>query len=320
MLTRRDFLTTLSAVPLAAALPAFAADAAPPLRFGLITDVHQDIIHDAPARLSAFVEEMTRRKVDFIAQLGDFCIPKEANRGFLEVWERFEGPRYHVLGNHDMDGGFSREQTVKFYGMPDRHYAFKQGGVTFVVLDGNDPGGKLSGYKRFIAREQADWLRDQLAKTDGPIVVLIHQPLDRDGGVENHAEIRRILRGDGGRRPNVLAVFSGHLHQDYLASVDGVNHVQLNSAAYHWMGEKYQHTSFNAAIDKAHPYSRYTCPYRGPLWAVVTIDPATGTVAIEGRKTEWVGGSPWDVGATAASHPPAIVRPEVSSRTIPPGA
>jgi len=317
MPTRRDVLASLSALPLLGTFPAFAAETpAEPLRFGLITDVHQDIIPDASARLGAFVDAMTREKVAFIAQLGDFCIPKDANRGFYEVWERFQGPRYHVLGNHDMDGGFSWEQTVKYYGMPHRYYAFEHGGVTFLVLDGNDPGGASKGYKRFIGTEQADWLKKELTAATKPIVILIHQPLDNAGGVDNFAEIQQLLKRTKDAQPNILAVFSGHLHQDYCRPVEGVNHVQLNSASYYWMGEKYKHRSYDEAVHLRSPYLQSTCPYEGPLWAVVTIDLAKGALTIEGRKTAWLGGSPWDVGATPMSHDTEIVRPEISSRAI----
>ncbi|AMV19065.1 metallophosphoesterase family protein [Planctomyces sp. SH-PL14] len=317
MLNRREFLTTLSAVPLLTTIPALAQDAAKkPLRFGLITDVHQDIIPDASARLGAFVDAMTRAEVDFIAQLGDFCIPKEANRGFYEVWERFQGPKYHVLGNHDMDGGFTREQTVRYYGMPHRYYAFQQGGVKFIVLDGNDPGGTSQGYKRFVGQEQAEWLRKELSADARPVVILIHQPLDGPSGVDNFAEIGRILKGEGGARPNVLAVFSGHLHQDYHRPIDGVHHIQVNSASYYWMGAKYNHRSYGEAAHEKSPYLQSTCPYEGPLWAVVTLDLAKGALTVEGMKTAWLGGSPWDVGATPQSHDAGIVRPEVSPRSI----
>ncbi|MEA1951108.1 MAG: metallophosphoesterase, partial [Planctomycetota bacterium] len=149
------------------------------VRFGLISDVHQDIMHDAPERVGEFVEAMEEAKVDFICQLGDFCWPHPRNKLFLEQWNAFRGTQHHVLGNHDMDGGFSREQTVAFYGMPARHYSFDCKGVHFICLDGNDPGGKdAKGYPHFIDESQAKWLADDLAKVKYPSVLFSHQPLD----------------------------------------------------------------------------------------------------------------------------------------------
>ena len=83
------------------------------LRFGLCADVHKDIMHDADERLRVFIERMRREKVDFVLQLGDFCRPYDYNRSFMEVWESFPGHRFHVHGNHDIDGGFTREQTME---------------------------------------------------------------------------------------------------------------------------------------------------------------------------------------------------------------
>ena len=118
------------------------------IRFGLCADVHKDVIHDADARLKTFIDRMNREEVDFIVQLGDFCRPYDYNRGFLDIWNQFEGPRYHVLGNHDTDGGFTRKQTLEFWGSKDKYYSFDLDGYHFVVLDGNDKKkqGAASGY------------------------------------------------------------------------------------------------------------------------------------------------------------------------------
>jgi hypothetical protein len=218
-----------------------------------------------------------------------------------------------------MDGGFSREQTVAFYGMPNRYYSFDRKGVHFVVLDGNDPGGKAPGYKRFIAEEQAAWLARDLADTDLPCVVFSHQPLDHPNGVENGAEVREMLesarREDGGQK--VLACFAGHLHKDYALRVAGIHYVQVNSASYYWLPRQFVHESYDQEIHRAHPWIKHTAPYREPLWAVVTLDLAGKVLAIEGRTTEWVGPSPWELGAAEAGLDPETIVPRISDRRIP---
>lgn len=47
---------------------------------------------------------MQEAKVDLILQLGDFCVPAPRNQPFLDASNRLDGPRFHVFGNHDMDG------------------------------------------------------------------------------------------------------------------------------------------------------------------------------------------------------------------------
>ena len=136
IIERRDFLNA-SMVGSAAALYPFQrvlgddAKSSEPLRFGVIADVHKDVMHDADQRLQVFIDTMNKQQVDFVLQLGDFCIPTPKNLGFMKIWNSFLGPRYHVLGNHDTDGNetdhperFQREQTVEYWGMQRRFYSF----------------------------------------------------------------------------------------------------------------------------------------------------------------------------------------------------
>jgi hypothetical protein len=71
------------------------------LRLGMISDIHQDVMHDGLQRLGAFLEAMRAAKPGLIVQLGDFCKPVAANQPFLDLWNSWDGPRCHVIGNHD---------------------------------------------------------------------------------------------------------------------------------------------------------------------------------------------------------------------------
>lgn len=316
---RRVFLQSLLLSP--AVLRSWAADAAPRVRFGLITDVHQDIMHDGADRLGAFAKAMARSRPDFVLQCGDFCVPHERNREFLAVWNSIACPRHHVLGNHDMDGGFKREQTVAFYGMPAKHYAFDAGPLRGLVLDGNEPGGTSKGYARFIAKPQLDWLAAELARDPRPALVFVHQPLDGlSGGVENAAEVRAVLEAAAAKRPGcVAAVFSGHLHRDYHLVLGGIPHVQVNSASYVWLAGRMTRETYAPEIHKAHPYLVNVAAYRDPLWAEVTVDREAGRILVEGRSTEWVGPDPWARGATEQQCARDACRPAISNRDLAPG-
>lgn len=324
--SRRTFLrgTSLGAASYLAASPGWSREEAPgkPLRFGLIADVHKDIMHDADRRLQAFIDFMKGEAVDFIAQLGDFCVPKDANQGFLGLWNQFPGPRYHVLGNHDTDGGYQREQTVAWWKMPARYYSFDQAGTHFVVLDGNDrPADHKAGYPRFIAPDQLEWLRGDLAATQLPTIVFIHQSLERPdkGGVQNGPDVRRILEGANqaaGRR-KVVACFSGHHHRDYVRRINDIVYPQINSASYHWVGGDYQRVRYSKEIDAAYPYIKYTVPYRDPLFALVTIDHARGAMSIEGRKSSFVGPPPWELGKDREAWEANTLTPHVSDWKLP---
>ncbi len=325
ILTRRELVKGMGLfllnMPLE--LPSFVAQQAPrPLRFGVIADVHQDIMHDGVERLRAFIDAMSAADPNFVVQLGDFCVPHDRNREFLETWNRFKGSKYHVIGNHDTDGGFNRDQVVKYYGMPSRYYSYDCKAVHFVVLDGNDRGGVAKGYPRHIGQEQLQWLAKDLRATKKPTVVFVHQPLDSKGGVDNREDVRGVLEKantDAGWI-KVMAVLAGHNHIDYVSSRNGIYYVTVNSSSYQWVGAKHKHRSYSKEIHAKAPSLDRTCPYRDPLWASVSIDTARGILSIEGRTTTWVGKSPTELGVDTSQFwgwDPAYGSPTISNWRVP---
>jgi 3',5'-cyclic-AMP phosphodiesterase len=321
--SRRTFLKRIALAPAAVAAMSriVAAEspsiAAAKLRFGLIADVHHDVMPDGIQRLTAFLKAMEKIKADFVVQLGDFCWPHPRNKPFLDVWNAYRGPRYHVLGNHDMDGGYKRQQTAAVYGMPDTHYTFSSGPVRGIVLDANEPGGKTRGYAHYVGPQQLDWLAQQLNESDRSAIVFVHQPFD-DDGVENAPAVRAVLQRAEKKHPGrVLAVFSGHFHMDYQRIVSGIPYIQINSASYVWLGTpKTARETWPHAIHAKHPSLVSVAAYRDPLWALVTLDLTRGEMTIEGRRTEWVGPDPWQRGASEKSDPRDRVRPAISDRTV----
>lgn len=289
------------------------------VRFGLITDIHPDVLPDGLARVQAFVSAMKQSGVDFIIQLGDFVWPKPSNQGYLDAWNQFPGPRYHVLGNHDMDDGYTREQTVQFIGMPAMHYTFSAGPAHGIVLDGNEPGGKRTGYKRFIGAEQLAWLRAELAGSKKPCLLFVHQPFDaeHDDALENAAEVRAIVEGAEKARPGtVLAVFSGHFHLDYARVINGIRYFEMNSAAYWWLNNKAARREvYSPEVHKAYRHASSVAPYRDPLWAVVTLDLDRHELVIEGKQSEWIGPDPWSRGETT-DRPKENLRPSISNHWV----
>jgi len=325
--TRREFLkrTAAGAAVLAFRPSRAIARGLEPLSFGLCADVHQDVMHDAPERLAAFVSDMNRRRVAFIAQLGDFCIPKKENQGFLDVFHSFDGPHYHVLGNHDTDSenltknGYTQEQTKAFWGMERDYYSFVHGGYRFVVVDGNDrPENAGTSYPRLIGEPQLLWLERELRTTEEPVVLLSHQSPENAEGLENGDAVRAILEraneSAGWRR--VLAWFSGHHHLNDLVRVNGIPYVQVNSMSYFWVGEECRNFSYSEAVHSAHPMMEFTAPYRDPLWTTVTLDPEAGEIRVEGRESAWVGRSPEELGYEAPLARRKGMSPRIDDRKI----
>jgi len=265
------------------------------IKIGIITDLHQDVIHNGTERLKDFLQEMKKIKPDAIVQLGDFAYPGDKNKEVIDLFNNAHANRLHVIGNHDTDAGYKKEQCISYWGMPARYYVREIGGVSFVVLDGNDKGSPShkGGYAAFINEEQTDWLKKQLKEIKGPIVIVSHQPLAGAMAVDNAEEIQVILSTAANK---ILLAINGHTHVDALLEIKNVKYIHINSASYFWVGGTFKHDSYSPEIHQAHPWIASTCPYKEPLFTVMTIDPDAGRITIKGKKSEWVGKSPADLG------------------------
>ncbi|GAB3957328.1 hypothetical protein GCM10028805_49730 [Spirosoma harenae] len=293
---------------------------AQPIKLGLITDLHHDIMHDAPSRLDAFLSHSKTAKVDGIFQLGDFAFPNKKNKPIIDHFNRAHETRIHVIGNHDMDSGHTKQQCIDTWGMPGRYYTRKIKGVWFIVLDGNDTGSPThkGGYPAYINPEQTAWLKSKLQELDGPIIILSHQPLMGALSVDNAADIQDLLANAADK---VVLAINGHSHVDSLLYEKGIPYLTINSASYFWIGDKFAHESYSAAIHQAHPSMSRTCPYKDSLFSIMTIDPTSLTIQISGKQSSWVGKSPTELGFTDEYKPLRVdqeITPAIRARTIKP--
>lgn len=253
--TRRDFLraTGVAAAALCGArATAASAQSGAIARIGLVTDPHfADIAthgsrhyRESLEKMHECVTLMNEKGVDFLVELGDFTNGAEkgdtAHLAAIEaIFGGFEGPRYHVLGNHDLDS-LSKEAfqaIVENTGIaPGRtYYSFDHAGLHVVVLDANfNPDGSPYDTGNFhwadanIPEHELAWLDADLAANALPAVVCCHQLLDMDEGqvaVRNASAVREILERCG----NVLAVFQGHHHAGQHNEVAGIHYYTLKA-------------------------------------------------------------------------------------------
>lgn len=315
MPNRRQILRTLAAgTVLPLPIAATPSSNSQKLRIGLITDIHKDIIHDADTRLKAFVDAMNQEKADAVIQLGDFCIPKPANRPFLESFNGFAGPKYHVIGNHEMDGGFKREDVVAFFGMPQRYYSFDLGSCHFIVLDANDmPEGWKGGYPAHLAADQVAWLAKDLAATELNTFIFSHQSLEHPSCIDNQEDVRKIIAGarNAEGKQKVAACFNGHWHIDHARRIDGIPYIHLNSASYFWMGSKWKTERLTPELAKQFPHVSATAPYAEVLYTVLEIDPATAGFRLRASKSEWMKPGPAELNYSNPAIEADWIRPEI---------
>lgn len=280
------------------------------VRFGVIADVHRHYFPFAAERLEKFIKAAEKAKVDFIISLGDFSYPEEKNKSFATLWNSFNGARFHVLGNHDMDFA-SKEAFLDFVGQAKlgAHYSFERGGFHFIVLDDNfirtDDGfipydtKNYVKYKRdqiaYIDPGQLNWLEKELGKASKPVVVFLHQPLETVG---NGAEVIEIFKHVNAKGKKVIAVFSGHKHMNWCKTEDDIHHVQINSASYFYVGPskpKY-HGRYPEELEKRFPILPSIAPYDDALFAIIDLNGPERKIDIEGRQANFVAPSPYDLG------------------------
>lgn len=224
-------------------------------RFGIIADCHYA---DADARIGRYyresleklaecVELMNAEKVGFLIELGDLkdedAQPVEDKtlsylRAIERVFQKFTGPTYHVLGNHDMDS-ISKQQflsNVENTGIDSTksYYSFDSKGFHFVVLDANYRSdgadydhGNFSWSDANIPQRQLTWLAEDLAGARGPVIVFVHQLLAGAAShrIKNAEEARSVLESSR----KVSVVIQGHEHKGGYSEIKGIHYYTLKA-------------------------------------------------------------------------------------------
>ena len=196
-----------------------------------------------------------------------------------------------------MDGGFTREQTLKYWSVENKYYSFDLNGYHFVVLDGNDKKKNAApGYARYIGPPQSDRIKNDLGKTNLPTLIFSHQGIGPAGGIENNKEIQAIFEkaNDQAGFRKVVACFNGHDHLDAHTINQGIHYVQINSMSNQWLGGDYRRARFSKEIEEKYPWVSYTSPYKDSLYAIVTLQD-DGVIEIEGVQSQWIPPSPFDI-------------------------
>lgn len=296
------------------------------VKFAIISDIHQDIMHDGEERLQSFLHAAKENNVDFIIELGDFCFPENENKPFLSLWNQYEKDKYHVLGNHDMDKS-TKEEYMKFVGMERNYYSFDRGDFHFIILDPNNLYNNNVytpyAYGNFyvdskktdhIDPEQLAWLKNDLAQTSKRCLVFSHQSFENT--CQNREEVRAIFEAANKQAgfKKVVAAFSGHDHTNYIKEINGISYIQINSASNQWVGDKYACPErFSDDINKHRPAVKYTVPYKDALFAIVKVNKKG--LELKGRESSFIPPTPADLKIPETRYPFPLV-PWIKDATI----
>jgi predicted phosphodiesterase len=233
----------------------------PKFEFGLVPDA-QYCDCDAPGtryyrhsldKLREASQTFNEHDLGFTVQLGDLIDRNISSfSSILPIFNTIEGPKYHVLGNHDFP--VTTDEVVDILGMPNQYYDFKYKNWRFVVLDTNDLSlyanpADSEKYQQAVAmynslkadneinaqtwnggisNEQLTWLRGVLnkaAQTNEKVVVFSHMPVypKNNHNVWNDDEVIKELEAAG----NVVAYFNGHNHAGNYGVKNGIHYVNL---------------------------------------------------------------------------------------------
>lgn len=265
------------------------------VQVGLFADLHHGLEPDAMKRLELFMQEAERRKPTFIIQLGDFTYSNAASNECIELWEQYQGPRYHVLGNHDLDYR-AKAEVAALWSMRKSYYSFDHGAYHFVVLDRQHikAGDAYVPYQKgnyfyfstvdHADPEQLEWLKADLIASTRPAVVFMHQGLGMPDMLDPPDHPNRILQElfekvnqtEGEKR--VVACFFGHRHVDCYNQVEGIHYVGINSMSYCWLGGTYGGMGH----------------YQDPLYTYIRF--AEDVIEVEGLKSQWRSPTPEELG------------------------
>jgi len=229
--------------------------------------------------------ELVEQPADLVIELGDFVngnfvmgapMGNPARIiGILDkaeaIYAEFNGPRYYVLGNHDVYD-LSKAEFLSHTGATETYESFDAGAYHFVILDAqyNKKGKDIShaGWvvQGNIPQFELDWLAADLAATDKPTIVCVHQRLDVNfdmlsGGPEifDNKAVQKVLEDSG----VVIAVFQGHEHENAHTVINGIHYI-----------------TFDQLTDE---------DGSKPSWAYITLDPEAQTIDIVGAgdQADW---------------------------------
>lgn len=229
--------------------------------FGFVTDVHyavkptwhgEDTLRvyaHSMQKLRMALDLFNTRDLDFAIELGDFkdCQDggtREGTLNFLETVEKafqqYNGPRFHVAGNHDFDLLTYEDYLSKTPNAQNcngrSYYAFTYGGVKYIVLDAcfnslkgdHYSEGNFDWKKAYVPTKELDWFAKELNSGSEPVIVFSHQNLNyfdagmlQDCVIPNAKDVVALMEKSG----RVLAHISGHHHPGFYSHRNGIHYI-----------------------------------------------------------------------------------------------
>lgn len=221
------------------------------MKIAIITDIHhgpqshtKEAGWDALKVVRDFVRHAGEQGADVVLDLGDRIsdtnreTDRQVSAEVAEVFRGFAGPRYHVLGNHDVNN-LGIEDSEEILGQSMQSQVVDLGEARLILWQ---PGVKLTRGAGFAEAASAlPWLVEALDADERPAIIATHVPLSGHSQVGNYYFERNPEYSTYPDNRAVLAAveatgkaalwLSGHVHWNTLSNVRGLPHVTVQSVS-----------------------------------------------------------------------------------------
>ena len=218
------------------------------ITLAVVTDIHNGPRqfkkpgHTALAALREFVAGLGTAGTDLVVEMGDRIndVDYDSDRLHLgevaEVFRAWDGPLYHLIGNHDVFN-MDRTEIAEVLGRAVDNIAVSFKGWRLIFWQPSVVMSERWTYP--VDQADLDWLDTALTEADGPAVIFTHIPLHGEAMTGNpyfenrpteaQYEGAEALRAKLVGNSKVVLCVSGHAHLNDLRVIDGLPFVTVQS-------------------------------------------------------------------------------------------
>lgn len=221
------------------------------MKIAIISDIHHGPQShtkapgwDALGVMRDFIWHAGEQHADLLLDLGDRIsdtardMDRQVTAEVAEVFRSFHGPRYHLLGNHDVSN-LSIEDSEEILGQSMQSRVIDLGELRLIIWQPGVTIGMGSGFP--AAAGDLPWLVAALEADERPAVIATHVPLSGQAQTGNyyfeanpqyatypdHAAVRAAVEATG----RAAMWLSGHVHWNTVTNVRGIQHITVQSVS-----------------------------------------------------------------------------------------
>ncbi len=221
------------------------------MKIALITDIHHGPLShtkkegwNAVPELGRAIEAINAAKADLLLDLGDRISDTtrdhdiQMEREVYECLARFEGPRYHMVGNHDV-GNLTFADNAEAMHQSMEHQVVDLGEQRLILWQVNTKIDRALSGEFPKAETELEWLVEALESDPRPAIIATHVPLSGHSQIGNfyfennanlstypdHVKVRTAVEATG----KAAIWLSGHVHRNTVSNVHNLQHITVQS-------------------------------------------------------------------------------------------